>query len=312
MDSALQLYGSFILTIMSFVLPILAIALSIFSEGSKFLLEKYENEKKQSDQNLVNETKKMEEEKNLDYAGLQKTIKTLKKNIRIAEVKINYLKPDKLFVKIFIPFFFAFILLMATLIIFAIEYRLLLLALSLIAFIIGIYILWKSILILIEVFGSINQTKKDYEEKVISLLSDISTKNGNSVSDLFIKEEKIGLIFYGKYLKKDETFDFSVNKKYDIPVSINNSSDIMAEKVEIGLILSQDFLVEKTTNLSIYATEDKQIIRLNSEIVQAHENQLKNKISLTFLKSGNYNIEAFVKGKNVIYHRFAFCIKVIE
>lgn len=100
----IKIYASLILTFIGFVLPILAILLSLFSEGVKALADKYENEKKQSEDNLVEETKKRESGKELDYKALGKTLKTLKKRKRQAEDKLKYLKPAKFIRMAFIPF----------------------------------------------------------------------------------------------------------------------------------------------------------------------------------------------------------------
>ncbi|MDO8524781.1 MAG: hypothetical protein Q7R99_04120 [bacterium] len=81
----IKLFGSLVLTFIGFVLPILAILLSLFPEGVRALADKYENEKKQSEDNLVEEAKKRESGKELDYKALGKTLKTLKKKKRQAE-----------------------------------------------------------------------------------------------------------------------------------------------------------------------------------------------------------------------------------
>ena len=63
MDNALQLFGSFILTLLGFILPIITILLSLLPDGVKALATKYENEKKQSEDNIIEELKKKEKEK---------------------------------------------------------------------------------------------------------------------------------------------------------------------------------------------------------------------------------------------------------
>ncbi|MDO8524782.1 MAG: hypothetical protein Q7R99_04125 [bacterium] len=181
---------------------------------------------------------------------------------------------------------------------------------SLLSFLYGIYILWASLSVLIEVTEIIGTIKKEKEEKIIELLSSLVEKSG--ADSLFIKEKEVQAKFNNKYLKKDEGFVFSVNKKYDIPISINNASDKMAKKVEVGLIFPKDFLIENTSNFSIFTTEKDQIIRFNNEVVQAHESFIKGKIGITFLGVDEYKIYTFIKGENVKYYNFNFKIKVID
>ena len=54
MTNILQLYGTFVLTVLSFIVPILTILISLFPEGVKSLTDKYENERKQSEENTKN------------------------------------------------------------------------------------------------------------------------------------------------------------------------------------------------------------------------------------------------------------------
>jgi hypothetical protein len=103
-----------------------------------------------------------------------------------------------------------------------------------------------------------------------------------------------------------------VNKKYEIPVSINNLGAVMAKKVEVGLIVPKDCLIEKASNLSILADKEVQIIRYNVEIIQANTEYRQGKLGATFLTAGEHKIETFIKGENVKPRKFAFKIKVIE
>ena len=66
-DIIFQIYGTLILTLAGFVLPILAIAMSAFPEGIKLLKKTYENERKQTEKNLEDELKKQKSKSEVDY-----------------------------------------------------------------------------------------------------------------------------------------------------------------------------------------------------------------------------------------------------
>jgi hypothetical protein len=269
MDNILQLFGTLILTLLGFALPILSIAIAMLPEGVSCLLSKYENEKKQSEENLLNETQKKNTDADLDYKQLEKTIKILKKNKNDAIKKLSYLDPTKLILRISIPFILSLIILSAALVTKE-SYPKVLLLFSTISFVAGLIALWKTVVILIEVSSAVNQKNKSYEDKLVQLLSTIAEKGGSE--HLFLKDGEITAKFNGKLLKKDEKFEFAANKPYEIPVSINNSGEFMAKNVEVGFIFPKDFLIDKTSNISLYPNETSQIVRLNNNIVQAHEN----------------------------------------
>lgn len=62
-DIIFQIYGTFILTLAGFVLPIIAIALSTLPDGVRALKQIYENEQKQSEKNLSDELEKQKSKK---------------------------------------------------------------------------------------------------------------------------------------------------------------------------------------------------------------------------------------------------------
>ncbi len=309
MEIPLQLFGSLILTLLGFILPILTILLSIFSDGTRFLTTKYENEKKQTDENIHNELKKKEAGE-LDYNALKRTLDILQKKKYRATVRLEYLDPIKVAYRISLPLIVSFFgILVVTQV--RDSFILILAGIcSLIAFACSIYAIWISLSVLTEVSDVVNESKKNTDNKIVELLSILVEKSG--VDTLFLNSEKVQAKFYGKFVKQNEVYEFSVNKKYEIPVSIVNSDDRMAKDVEVGYIFPEDFLVERSPNISIAPNENKQVIRLNQGTVHAHENHLKGTIAITFLKAGEYMIDHFIKGENVKYQRLEFKIKVIE
>lgn len=309
MALALELYGLLILTVLGFTLPILTVLLSFFPEGIEALSAKSEHERAQSEENIVNETTKKTTEKGLDYAALEITIKALKKKKSRAELRLEYVRPNELVIKIATPFGIAFVLALVAGQSLPLTITLIAMATSLGSFVLGLRALFTSISVLAEVSEMVSDARRTTEGKVIELLSTLVEKSG--AESLFLKEGQVVLQLNKKRVSKDETFDFSVNKKHEIPVSIINTSDTMAKNVEVGLILPKDVVVEKSPNLGLHAAEKQQIVRFNVPVIHAHENYLKGRMSITFLKADQYKIEVFVKGENVKYQSFKINLKIV-
>ncbi len=309
MVNAITLYGSLILTVVGFIVPILTILISLFPEGVKSLSSKYENERKQSEENILNEIEKKETKKGLDYKALQKTLKTLKKNRREAELKLTYLKPIQFLLKTSFPFIISFIGVLIALLSISLIYTVLALIFSFLSFIGGVMALFISVSLLFEVAEIVNQKKNTNEEKIIELLSTLVAQSDHN---LYLKEHKVKVKFNGEYLKKDAEVTFSTDKIHKVPISIENSSEMMAKTVEVGFIFPKDFVIEKTSNLSIYTDTSSQIVRFKREIIQAHENNQQGELQITFLKIGESNVDIFIKGENIKYQRFSFKLRIIK
>lgn len=310
MTNAIELFGTLILTLVGFIVPILTILLSIFPQGTRALAIKYENERKQSEENISNETKKRDTEKGLDYKALKKTLKSLEKKKADANSKLEYLQPGKFLFKTTTPFIVAFVGVLLALLDVSFSITVLGLFSSLVAFAAGIMTLFTSISVLFEVGEIANQSRSSNEEKVIELLSTMVEKGG--ADNLYLKENEVQIKLKGIVLKKAEKIDFSVNTKHEIPVAIENSADKMAKNVEAGLIFPKDVLIEKTGNLSVFTDESVQIVRFNREMIQAHENNRQGNIQVTFLTAGEKRIEVFIKGENVKYQRFSIKLNIVS
>ncbi len=311
MANAIQLFGALILTVVGFIVPFLTILISLFPEGVKSLSSKYENERNQSDENIANEITKKEKKKGLDYNALEKTLKTLKNKKRDAELKLRYLKPNQFLLKTSGPFILSLIAIIFALVLDEINicYIVTLLISGFIAFMAGLVALFTGISVVFEVAEIVNQKKNSNEEKIISLLSLLVEKAGDNP---YIKEGQIQFKFNTKSLKKDTEIDFSVDKKYEIPISIYNRSDKMAKTVEIGVIFPKDVVIEKTSNIDITTTEETQIVRFKEEAIQSYNDTQQGNIQLTFLKLGLVNSEIFIKGENIKHQRFPFKFKIIK
>ncbi len=311
MDNIINLCATFVLTLIGFVIPILTILLSLFPEGIKALTLKYEGEKKQSDDNISNELKKRESGKEFDYATLEKTLKILNKNKKIAKEKLSYLKPASLVIRISIPLIISFVSLLLLFVSSHLWLVSVLIFLSVITFLWSLYFIWKGIIVLIEVASMVSETKRNSEDKVIELLSRLVDKNNDD--SLFLKPENINIKFDKMKLSEGHTFKFPINVNRPIPICINNSGDIMAKNIEIGFIFPPDFLIDKTSNIfSIYPEEKRQIIRFKEEYVLGNEDNLQGEMKVTFLKEGIHDVKAFIKGENVRNKYTKFKIEVVS
>lgn len=309
MTEAIQLYGTLILTAVAFLVPILTVLVSIFPEGVRSLQEKYENEKKQSDENIANEAKKKATETGLDYEALEKTLKTLENKKREAELKLGYLKPTQFLSRTSSPFVVAFVGVLVSLNINNLALVVLVLIFSIVSFVAGVMALFTSISVLFEVAGIVSQKKTVNDEKILSFLSTLAEKTGENP---YLGEDEIKVKFLGKNLEENKNFDFSVDKKHKVPVYIHNSSDRMAKTVEVGFIFPKEVVIEKASNLAITTTEKDQIVRFKESEIQAHNNNSKGDIELTFLKAGKIKVPIFIKGENVRYQRFSFDLNIIS
>ena len=309
MINAIQLYGTFILTVTSFVVPILTILISLFPEGVKSLAEKYENERKQSEENIKNETTKKETVIGLDYKALEKTLKILKNKKREAESKLKYLIPAQFLLKTLIPFLVSFIAVLISITDIDIFYRIILLIASLLSLFAGFLALFTSISVIFEVAEITNQKKISSEEKIISLLSTLVEKSGGNP---YLKPEEIKIGFYNKVLKEETEIDFSVDKKYEIPIYFSNVSDKMAKKIEVVFTFQKNVVIEKTSNIEITTTEKQQFVRLKEDIVQSNNKKIKGNIKLTFLEAGKIKVPFSVKGENIKYQGFSFELNIVK
>lgn len=309
MTNAIQLLGTFILTLVGFVVPILTILVSIFPEGVKALAQKYENEKKQTDDNIRSETTKKETAKEINYLALEKTLKTLKKKKREAEFKLGYLKPYRFLVRTSTPFIVALVGILVSLFENSTVSIIFIIIFSFCSIIAGVISLFASISVIFEVAEIVNEKKNNNEEKLISLLSTLVEKAGE---DPYLKADQIEVFFHKKPLKKDIRFDFSVDKKYDVDISIHNKSDKMAKNVETGFCFPKNIVIEKAANFEITTTEDEQIVRFKEDGIQAHNDNRQGKIALTFLEAKPIKIDVFVKGENVKYYRFPIHFNIIK
>ncbi len=93
MESAITLYGYLLLTFLGIIVPLLGIILSLFREGIKQLTAQYENQKSNSDKNLLEQMKKQSESGQANIPEIQESILKLKGIKKTADKKLSYLIP---------------------------------------------------------------------------------------------------------------------------------------------------------------------------------------------------------------------------
>ncbi|MDO8600135.1 MAG: hypothetical protein Q7R73_00760 [bacterium] len=315
-DIIFQIYGTFVLTLASFVLPIIAIALSAFPDGVKTLKQTYANEQKQAEKNLSDELEKKEKsEKNLDYDLLEKNIRTLKLTKKKTEKRLSYLNPNYILSKSVIAIGISIISFLLGLLFYNLSSYIIpsfLFLLSIGTMVWMIIIFSNSIKIVIEASSAVQEIRKTTEETIIELLATLVDNSKSKDRSLFIEHKHISTSFNNEEVKEGKEYSFSINKKYKIKISLTNSSEYMLKTAELGFTFPAEFLVEGTTISRTYTGDKEKIIRFEHDHLQSKERMQEGAIDMTFLKMGVFDIETFVKGENLKRKTIKFKIKVIE
>lgn len=179
MEQAMQLFGYLVLTLLSFVAPVLTILLSIFSEGILKLTEQYKNEESKSESNIKEQLKKQGSAESTDLEEIKKSVKELESIKKIAERKLSLLNPRKQIPILFILLLLSFLGIVSFLVTFS-FYKIVELLISLICFGYAVSILWKLFGIIIEAKKAVDDAKKDTDTKIVELLSKLVEKGSLS------------------------------------------------------------------------------------------------------------------------------------
>jgi len=311
-----QIYGTFILTLASFVLPIITIAISIFSEGAELLRQSYKNKQEQAEVNLKNEIDKKESGKEMDCKILEENIKKLKSIKNISKRRLLYLDPTSILLRSA-----AAVLLSFSSFLLGLAFFNQFLYVTIISFFVSIItfawlfiIFSNAIQIIIEASSAVKKIQKDTENKKLELLTIIADNSKEGDSRLFINEKDIKLYFDKKEITNNEVYRFSVNKKYSIEIWLKNLSQYMLKKAEHGFYLPTQLLIEGKAISSVYTdeSEKQRVVRFKSEYIHNHENLNEGSVDITFLKAGTFDVETFAKGENLRVKRIKFKIEVIE
>ena len=312
----MELLGNLILLFTGFILSILTISLSIFNDGIRNLRDKYENEKKQTIENISQIAKKT----NLN--NVQIILTELSNKEKETNRKLRYLTPQKLLLWNGIPFALAFVFLSTFIFTLTLDLpyksRILLsiASLMIVSFGAGLYHFYKSIFVIIEASDIYQQKSQSRDITTRELLTRIveNTKHSSDLP-LFVKPEKVKVYLDGIEIKDKLVISHSANRKRVIKVTLLNSSDLMLKNNELGLGFPPEFLIERTEGdniTSLYTGGKQQIVRFNDEYIHSHERNNLGEINVTFLKAGEYDVDFFVKAENLVQKRVDFKLKIVD
>jgi hypothetical protein len=310
-----QVYGTLIIALFGFVLPIMAIALSSLGDGVKSLKQNYENAQRQAERNLTDEIKKREIDKaGMDYDLLNKNIIQLTSDKKRAERRLSYLIPNYIFSRSLIALGTSFGSFLIGLYFYNkivwLSGLLYLISVGFLAWVIVIF--WNSIMIIIEASSAVQDITKVREEKTLELLTTIADNSKRGDASLFIDHRYIQVFFRDKEIKDGVHYDFSINKPHTIKINLKNKSAYMFKTAELGFTFPTECIIAGKTIDSIYKGDQHQIIRFTHPFIQANSNFIEGEIEMTFLKTGIFEVNAFVKGENLKNKFIPFEIRVIE
>lgn len=311
---AFQLYGTLILTVVGFVLPIIAIAMLAFPEGVKALRKNYENEQKQAEENLEDELKKRKSGNMVDYGVLSENIAILKSTQKKAKKRLFYLNPRYILSKSAITVGASFVSFLAGLYFYTqtlyVPLTLFIISIGLLSW--AMVIFYNAIGIIIEASTAVQLIRRASEEKILELLTGVADNSKQEGTSLFIDQKDVKIFFNNEEISEEKKYTFSVNNKHGIAVMLKNLSRFMWKTAELGFTFPADFLIEGSTNFSIYTGDKEKIIRYKHDHLQSGVNQLEGNVNLTFLKTGTFNVSTFIKGENLIWKTIKFKIKVVN
>ncbi len=298
MEQAIKLYGSLVVAFIGFIIPMIGILLSIFSEGISILTIQYENEKAKSEKNIKEQLKKEGETEKTDVSAIQRSINELKSIKKKAENKLSYLNPNEQLLRLVVPFLLTFLAITLSFLVKSVQGKLAALLISIIIFGIGIFVLRKMVEILAEAKRMIDSNKKKFETEMKEILSRLSEKI-EGVTPSFLKD--VYICMNGNDIDDDEgqLKEMQANRKEEIKISVRNTERKMAKNIEIGFILPLDFIVEKKSYYSLFIDEGNQVVRYEMSSIHGHTNLHLSPLVVTPLKKGDYKIKTFVKAENI-------------
>ena len=303
----IPLYIDLLITILGFSLPIIGILLSFFSDGIKKLTTKYENEISKNKDDIIALTKLSKKEKVIEK--IEKNLKKLKNLQHETTIKLTYLNPKSLLLRLFIFFLLSIFLIKGALMI---EGNLFFYWLVIVSFLFCLYafnILRVLIGILMELFEITNEEKRSDYTGITDLVSQLIKTQKGGLS-YFLK--KVFITINSVFVTNEKPkISLNLGQKQNASVSFWNKEPRMAKNIEIGFILPPDFILEKTKDYAIFTRKDGfNIIRYYIESVQGGTNQLQDPLVVTPLKEGSYEIDTFIKAENIEVIRRKLIIEV--
>ncbi len=311
-----QIYGTLILTLISFVLPILTIALSSFPDGIKILSQNYKNEQKQVEENIENEMlkKKQGNDKSMDVAFLDKNLKLLKLTKKRVERKLFYLSTNNILSRSLFALGFSLIFFLSSLFFYTnlliVSY--IFMILSIIFLISSLIIFSNSIKTITDASYAVHDMRNSIEEKTLQLLNTIADNGKKDSESLFIKQEQIQITFDEQKIVENKVYSYSVNRSHKIEISLENLSSYIFKTAELGFTFPKEFILEKEEQFLISTTTKEKIIRFKHEYIQSNTKMMEGNMNITFLNKGIFDVDTFVKGENLKNKTIKFKINIID
>lgn len=302
---SIELFGNLLLTFLGFVLPVVALTLSFYQEGISILKSQYENEKKQAEENIKEQMKRLGEEKDINTNDIRNNLSKLESIKKDAQIKLFFLEPKQQILNLFIPLALSFGLVQLA-IIFPLEkvsfkgitfsVMNISLFLSVVFFIYSLGILWRLAITIIEIKKAAdeNKSKDEREEKqaLFSVLEKLTKGAQPFLEKVYITIDKI------KIDEREPEVELKVQEKREFKTCILNIEDLMAKNIEIGFIFPTDFIIEGN-NYSVYNDGNSQITRYTLDSIHSKTNQIIDSLSITPLKTGKIKVRTFVKAENI-------------
>jgi hypothetical protein len=302
MEKTIELYAFFLLTVLGFIIPTLAILFSLFSDGLAKLFQQYETERNQTEKRLSAQLQKAGGPQSdagaveIDLIGIRKTIRELESVKKTANKKLRLLAPKKAILRLALPLFLAFVAILPSFFqLSLITYLLDIASLFLLGYLLIQF--WKLLQILVEVKAILDIESKNEQRRVPDLLAEIAS-NTKKGAAYFL--EKVYIKFNGVKLIKDvNEVALAVDKKIEVTISLVNLDSRMAKDVEAGFRFPTEFLIEKSQKYSIYTGGDEQIVRYSLDRLHGDTDSIMSPLVLTPLKKGEYEFKTFIKGENI-------------
>ena len=296
METVINFYIYLIIAFLGLLMPLIALLLSLFTEGFQKVADQYENEKAQTEKNIKSQLEKIASSDKLDTKAIHSNLKKLEKINLTVKIKLFYLNPKHQIINFGLSLIISFI--------FAIFYFILPVIWSYLSIGISIFILlyalstlWVLVVIFSEVQASIDIDKSTAIKEIATLLSrlieTVKASGSKFLERIFLGINNIKIDSSKKIIPLES------DKQLNLSISIYNDEEVMAKNVEVGLTFPLDFIIEKKPNYNIFRNEGKQIVRYNLDDLQGKTTKFCSELILTPLKKGEYAISTFVKGENI-------------
>jgi len=298
MNQAIELFGFLILATLGLTVPVAAILLSVYQKGISNLAAQYEIKKAQAKKNIGEQIKQKTEDSTTGSAEIGSSLNELKAIERGAGAKLSYMNPKKLVAKLFISLIIALCGVFGAVLFAEVIYKIALL-ISAVAFVYAIYVMWRTMGVILEAKASIDSGGQSNIEQVTSLLSGILAKVGQTKEQYFLEDVSIQLD--GNTIEDNSfTETMKVNEKKGFKVAFRNKEDRMAKRVEVGFTFSPEFIIEDSSGYSIFRDEEEQVIRFKVEEVQGKTRYFfSERMTITPVKQGAWELDTFIKAENI-------------